>query len=296
MQYIVEDTSLKAIADKERMYLNETDLIPLTEMPSKVEDVYAKGYEHGRSAGLDEGHYRGYQEGYEKGSIDGKKAEYDEFWDTFQDYGKRTTYAECFTNYWTETNFKPKYDIIVSGSATNANNMFVKNAIEDLETVLNNCGVKLDTSGLTAFGQTFYNAYIKILPEIDATGAKGFNGYTFSSCPNLETIRKLKLKNDGSQTFATTTFQASANIVNIVIEGVIGQNGFNMQWSKKLSKASITSIINALSTTTSGLAITLSREAVNVAFEQYPNWNDGSVSPEWLALAGTRSNWTISLV
>ena len=83
---------------------------------------------------------------------------------------------------------------------------------------------------------------------------------------------------------------------NLTIEGIIGQNGFNVQWSTKLSKASITSIINALSETTSGLTVTLSKTAVNNAFETSAGAADGSTSEEWTTLEGTKTNWTISLV
>ena len=68
----------------------------------------------------------------------------------------------------------------------------------------------------------------------------------------------------------------------------------NMQWSP-LSKDSIISIINALSTATSDLPITLSITAVNNAFETSPGAADGSTSEEWTALIATKPNWTISL-
>jgi hypothetical protein len=67
---------------------------------------------------------------------------------------------------------------------------------------------------------------------------------------------------------------------------VIGQKNFNVHWSPKLSKASIESIINALSSTTSGLTVTISKTAKEAAF----------TSAEWSALIATKSNWTISLV
>ena len=53
----------------------------------------------------------------------------------------------------------------------------------------------------------------------------------------------------------------------------------------KLSKASITSIINGLSADTSGNTVTLSKTAVNNAF----------TDDEWATLIATKSNWTISL-
>lgn len=68
------------------------------------------------------------------------------------------------------------------------------------------------------------------------------------------TIDKVIIKPDGSQTFANAFYDCGA-LENLTIEGVIGQNGFNVQWSTKLSHDSLMSILNALadkSTDTSG--------------------------------------------
>jgi hypothetical protein len=67
---------------------------------------------------------------------------------------------------------------------------------------------------------------------------------------------------------------------------VIGQKNFNVHWSPKLSKASIESIINALSSTTSGLTVTISKTAKEAVF----------TTEEWATLIATKPNWTISLV
>lgn len=100
-----------------------------------------------------------------------------------------------------------------------------------------------------------------ILGELDFSACVAV-GSAFANCNALEEIR---------------------------IAGVIEQNEFDIHWSTKLSKASITSIIAHLSTTTSGLSVTLSKTAVETAF-------GSTTSTEWTTLIGTRSNWTISLV
>jgi hypothetical protein len=70
-------------------------------------------------------------------------------------------------------------------------------------------------------------------------------------------------------------------------------------WSTSLSKESITSIINALSDSTSGFSVTFSKQAVDNAFgyviDDY-EWFDGTNSAEWKALVATKPNWTINLV
>ena len=62
-----------------------------------------------------------YSDGYDVGLEDGKQSEYDRFWDTFQEKGKRKTYNHAFyvphTSYatalpcWNDDTFRPKYPI-----------------------------------------------------------------------------------------------------------------------------------------------------------------------------------------
>ena len=221
----------------------------------------------------------------------GKKSEYDRFWDSFQNYGKRKEYARTFAGSgWNPETFKPKYDINVVGSAEA---MFANwsNYDADITEILKQCGVKLDTSKATNFYRfTMYGSPVR-LPTIDTRGAKNINGICYNS--SVKTIDKLILKDDGSQTFSDVFYMSS--LVEIRIEGVIGQNGFNVQWSTKLSHDSIVSIINALSSTTSGLTVTLSKVAVDKAFKTSTGLADGSTSEEWATLIATKSNWTISL-
>lgn len=213
----------------------------------------------------------------------GKKAEYDAFWDSYQKNGKRTHYAFAFSGQgWNQSNFKPKYDLVVVGDGRY---MFAYGALVglDLTEHLESIGITLDTSQCTNFNNMFNYGSPKRVPTLDTTSANTLQQISYQS--SVVTFDKIILRNDGSQTF-NNPFVATSGIVNLNLEGVIGQNGFNIKDCKKLSKASIESIINALSTTTSGLTVTLSQEAVNNAF----------TAEEWAALIATRTNWTISLV
>ena len=107
----------------------------------------------------------------------------------------------------------------------------------------------------------------------------------FSYMKKLITIDKLMLS-ENTISPGNFSFEECLELTNITIEGVINKNGHNFQWSKKLSKASIESIMAALSTTTSGLTVTLSKTAVNNAF----------TDEEWSALVSQHTNWTISLI
>ena len=93
-----------------------------------------------------------------------------------------------------------------------------------------------------------------------------------------------------------SVFLNAHSLKNVVFLGSIANGGLDLQWSTQLSKASITSLINALSETTSALSVTLSRTAVNAAFETSAGAKDGVSSAEWATLIATKPNWTISLV
>ncbi len=246
--------------------------------------VYNAGFERGKAEGGDT----------ESAFEAGKQAEYDAFWDSYQSNGNRQDYSCAFSgNAWTEETFKPKYDIV----PTSASRIFSHTGIKDLKKALEDANIVFDFSKVTTCSY-FSNENTKIerIPTIDTTSLKGM-GYFLHGCRNLEYVEKIILKNDGSQEFTSSySFGTCPKLKEIRFEGVIGTPNFNISTAKGLSKESIISVINALSTNTSGIAVTLSLEAVNKAFETSEGANDGSTSAEWLALIGTRSNWTISLV
>lgn len=244
----------------------------LTRAKSDYDEVYGAGYEKGKSEGGGDNYY-------------------DTFWDLYQNNGNRTNYSGAFAGRgWTDETFKPKYDIV----PTTTNKMFSATGIKDLITALENANVKLDFSKVTSCSYLADdNAVIERIPTLDTTSLNSLS-YFLYNCPNLTYIEKIILRNDGTQTLGAYTINVCPNLEEIRFEGVIGQSGLKIV-STKLSKASIESVINVLSATTSGLSITLSKTDVNNAFETAEGLADGSTSEEWLALIATRQNWTISL-
>lgn len=240
----------------------------------------------GFDRGVEEGKTIGYAEGKTDGIAEGRQAQYDEFWDKYQWNGTRTNYQYgAFGGFgWTDETYKPKYPL----KPKHAYQMYCGCRLTEI--------LNVDTSDAQSIGQMFYVCEtvkrIGVISTISVTTSSGFVN-TFALCSKLQTIDKLILKDS---IIFNGSFNNCASLENLTIEGTIGQNGFNVQWSTKLSKASITSIINALSTTTSGLTVTLSKTAVNNAFETSVGAGDGNTSTEWLALIATKSNWTISLV
>lgn len=171
----------------------------------------------------------------------GRQAEWSEFWDEFQDNGNRTNYQHAFArDGWSDRIFKPKYNI----TALNPMQMFWYNTrITNLKQLLIDTGVTLSTTGATTLLQMFQSSSITHIPIIDARTASNIN-YTFGSGCKAVEIEKLIVSE--TTPFTSTTFNNASYLETLIIEGTIGVNGFNVQWSTKLSHESLMSIINAL--------------------------------------------------
>ena len=227
----------------------------------------------------------------------GKKSEHDAFWDGYQENGNKTAYNYAFANgSWNSITFKPKYDI----KPKSAQYMFytfssINNKIYNLKSHLDSLGVSLDFSQCTSFNNCFAYSHVQNIGVVDTRSASSITGL-FVYWSYGRTIEKLILKADGSQSF-TNNFNDSKLINHMIVEGVIGKNGFNVQWLTTLDKESITSIVNALSATTSGLTVTLSKTAIASAFgitsTQVETPTEGS---EWYTLRHSKDNWTFSYV
>ena len=222
---------------------------------------------------------------YEAGKA---KQEYD-FWKELQD---RTAKYDNVTyifagEVWTDDNFKPVQDIVLKGNS----NYAFSNNITNLKRLLENRGVKLNLSNVTSAMYLFYYSDSKELPELDLSNTTNIYAIFYQS-PNIQSVDKLILSN--KCTNFTNAFTNATGLTHCIFEGEIVAT-LDIHWSTLLDKASITSLIITLSSTTSGLTVTLSNTAVNTEFETASGKADGSTSAEWLALAQTKSNWTITL-
>lgn len=187
---------------------------------------------------------------YEAGKEAGKKSEYDKFWDAYQNYGNKNGYPNAFYN-WRNDCYNPKYPIYGKNTST--------------------------TSIFQWGGMTDTLVDVILLGTSDASYAFRYS--------DLKTIRKIICEETVNLYKA---FEYTYALENITFEGSIGGSDIDFQWSTKLTKASILSIVNALSVNVTGRTLTLSQTAVDNAF-------GGSTSAEWLALVANRSNWSILL-
>ena len=228
----------------------------------------------------------------------GKKSEYDTFWDTYQNNGNRGNYNYAFYNqFWNDNTFLPKYDIKPQGGSNRLQSMFYSSGITDLKSILERNGVYIDLTeydGSTGLAATFEGSAITHIGRIKYPEYVKQYAYTFSGCTDLHTIDEVHLSPDGSTVWQSNVLSNCRSLVNITITGVIGQNDFDIHWSTQLSQASIYSITDSLSPTTSGLTVTLSKAAVDTAFSE----GDviGSESQGWQQVIDYRDNWTIALI
>ena len=152
----------------------------------------------------------------------------------------------------------------------------------EIDKILESRGVTLDFSKATSLHTTFTNARVKSIGKIDGSTASSWY-MTFYGC-RAEIIQELVFNSKSS---FTDTFTGAKWLKEI--ETVSGTIANSISFADcPLVKASIESLFNALSTTTTGKTATFNKAAVTAAF-------GSTEAEEWLALVATRQNWTISL-
>lgn len=227
----------------------------------------------------------------------GKQAEYDAFWDKYQENGTRTDYqyGGFGGRGWNDESYKPKY----TPKPVHAYSMFQGCLITEITNV--------DWTNTNSIEGCFaYSGKLKYIGAINANNLAYCNN-AFRLCSKLETIELLKL-NENTK-INTQTFDSLPELQNVTIEGNIS-GSITLGQSTKLTKDSITSIINALWSGASGKTLTLSRTAVDEAFKWYGGYRDDNgewvtseylgteegSGNEWYPLEATKPNWTITLV
>lgn len=167
----------------------------------------------------------------------GMQVEYDRFWDSCQQNGKRGNYIYGFAGEgWNDATYNPKYPI--ECRTHRSNYMFANSLVTDT----------------------------KVPIIIGSELALSNNIELFYYATNVKTIRELRLESD--RVFGNSCFGHCNALVEIRITGpgkIISVANF--QWSP-LSKESFISVVNALSDTTSGLTATFKKTAKEAAFTE----------------------------
>lgn len=184
---------------------------------------------------------------YNHGLEEGRQAQYDEFWDALQNYGKRADYAYAFATGWNDKTFTPKYDIIPTGCT----NTFYYSDIGNLEGILNNRGVVLDTSKVINITYGFGYSTITHIPVVNLSKATNTT-YLFANFGNTSTLfsrNRLvsirKIISSETTVFAKNTFSGTYHLEHCIFEGTIASS-INLQWSSKLDLESGISLLECL--------------------------------------------------
>lgn len=183
----------------------------------------------------------------------GVQAEYDRFWNNFQQNGKRVSYWYGFSGAgWTEETLKPKYTISFN-EATNttqhAAGMFYRCGEGAYNGKLESCidfskiQHLFDFSGLKSARHTFNSAFIKNL-YVDLSNCEVAQGTFARAWGGM--IENLTLKVTEKLTQCTDMFSGStATQIFFTEDSVIACNGFDFN-SCDLTKESLLTILNAL--------------------------------------------------
>lgn len=164
-----------------------------------------------------------YEAGYAKGKAEGGGDNYyDEFWDLYQSNGNRKDYNRAFSGVgWTDTTFKPKYDI----RPDNAGGLFAYSKITNLKKLLEDLGIELDFSTVIygRLTQFLMDSAVTDIGVVDASRYEAAD-YLFYNATKLVNVEKLIITNTGKFNFPKSVFQNAKSLKEIRFEGVIGKS------------------------------------------------------------------------
>lgn len=216
----------------------------------------------------------------------GKQAQYDEFWDSLQEYGKRTNWSYVFSGYgWNDKTFKPKYDITFEQGT----DIFRSCQVTNLKKILNDCNVRLDFENCNPDCMYYFaiNAKFTHVPEVGNTNLITAH-HAFRDCKLLESVDNFIV---GEKTDFSYCFLGTSALKEIRFSGIIAKNvDFK---DCPLSKESTLSIFSALSPTAEGVTVTFNKKAANNAFGINVD-DETTYTDEWKELMASKPNWNIA--
>lgn len=219
-----------------------------------------------------------YDEVYEAG----KQAEYDSFWDTFQENGGRYNYQYAFSGMPKEL-FKPKYrfqsnkttEVMYYGKfltipcLMSMSNAFAYFEIDNFDELLERIPNAFIFDAVETVTNFFYQSVVTRLPKIwidypqEVIDWLAENGDTssltincngiFRNCGSLVTVEELHLLKEC--TF-NSAFAGCSKLENIKFTGEIGK-AISLSVSPKLTKESILSLFNCLINISTSIAVQL---------------------------------------
>lgn len=219
----------------------------------------------------------------------GKQAEYDRFWDSFQQNGNRANYRFAFAGpcWATKEILIPKYPIKIVDTTTTSRrcmNMFAYfNSGGAKPFDMTELCAKIDFSEASSIQNLFTNAYAE---NITVDASKAINCSAAFGLGDGGNLNNITLTVSDACTTFTNAFANTRTLTNLTItEGSQIAVSIDLK-SCPLTKASIDSVYNALSGTATGKTVSFNKAAVNAAY----------TADAWNALVDQKSNWTFTLV
>lgn len=218
---------------------------------------------------------------YANGVEEGKRAEHEDFWNNHMGGNMYYMHGRYAGMGWNKKTFRPTEDLDFTGA--NCQYCFYYNGCRvDLVEWCKQLGINIIVKPSFA-NYMFANSQFTRLPVLDFSELSALSN-TLTNCSYLVTVDLFKIRHDGN-TDLSNAFNGCTALENILFEGIISKTA-NFKDCHKLTKASIESIMNHLSTTAT-FTVTLSQTAVNNAF----------ATEEWQAIINAKpTNVTISLV
>lgn len=177
---------------------------------------------------------------YEAGQAQGER----EMWDALTNYNNRTDYEKVFLNSGYEY-ITPPYKIYPKYKRSGNQTFCAAKNLKKIEAKYFDFSQK-ERGTISSEGH-HYSIYDCLnLEEIEDIGMQADYGYftTFANCVKLKKIACIR--SDAETRYNGEVFNFCNALEEVTFEGVIGQNGVNFKWSKKLTYDSCHSIFTHL--------------------------------------------------
>lgn len=192
----------------------------------------------------------------------GKDAGTDAFWDVVQNGGNRNDYSYAFIR-WDAEYIRPKYKVAAYNSRDGLSTFNACGNLKKVEAAYFDFSQKPTDNSSNNGGYNYTFNECRRLEEVEDIGLNPQSIYhaTFYACNALHTIARIGVDEN---TRFYRAFIGCYELQNLTVDGVIGQDGFDVGTSTKLTHDSLMSIINALESKTEG-TWTVTLGATNLA-------------------------------
>lgn len=228
------------------------------------QSVYNAGYQKGKAEGGDI--EAAYNEGKADGIIECKAKLTDDFWEEYQQGGKRLYYDYAFAEsqaYATWSNgFTPKYTIKpVSIDYAFANFGRKKNEPIDFYDFCEENNIDID---LTKNGSVRYAFSYSSFSRLPPVGVSQLY-YTFAYCEKLVTIERIVGYTSTMSSQAFSAFASCSNLENVTFDCILNCTGLNFNGCPKLTHDSLVHIIDKLKDNSSTSTKSITFGSTNLA-------------------------------